>query len=207
MGLCLLIAAALWSVGILRDRAYLNRELIRLHVVANSDETEDQDIKLKVRDAVLTNIHSDLEKVGDVEEAKTYLLENLPKIEKIANRTLEAAGFEDRASVSLCQECFDTRRYDTFSLPAGVYEALRIVIGDGNGKNWWCVAFPELCFSATAEGFSETAQTAGMGQALTHTLSGTENSSIRFFFLDTLGRAEASLFRFQSASEGAFQGK
>lgn len=190
MGICLIFAALCWTAGLLRDRAFLNRELIRLHVVANSDSTEDQHIKLQVRDAVLESLHSDLEGVRDVNQAKAYLQENLPKIEKAANRVLERAGVDSRAVVTLGKECFNIRNYDTFSLPAGVYESLRIVIGEGAGKNWWCVAFPELCLGAAADDFSGTAQAAGMSDALTGSLSGQEDYSIRFFLLDALGRAQ-----------------
>ena len=82
IGICLLLAALMWTVGIVRDRAFLNRELIRLHVVANSDSDEDQAVKLRVRDAVLDSIRSDLKMVGDVNQAKAYLRENLPKIQE-----------------------------------------------------------------------------------------------------------------------------
>jgi len=193
LGICLLLAALIWTVGLVRDRAFLNRELIRLHVVANSDSKEDQAVKLRVRDAVLESLRGDLEQVGDVEAAKAYLRENLPKIEKIANRTLEAAGVDAQAVATLQKESFDLRNYDTFSLPAGVYESLRIVIGEGNGKNWWCVAFPELCLSATSEDFCETAQTAGMNEGLTESLAQGEDYSIRFFLLDALGQLENKL--------------
>ncbi len=190
LGICLLLAVLMWTVGLVRDRAFLNRELIRLHVVANSDSEEDQAVKLRVRDAVLESIRSDLGRVGDVEEAKAYLRENLPKIETVANRTLEAAGVDAQAVATLQKEAFGIRNYDTFSLPAGVYESLRIVIGEGEGKNWWCVAFPELCLGATSEDFRETAQTAGMNQGLTESLTQGEDYSIRFFLLDAMGRVQ-----------------
>ena len=151
IGICLLLAAVCWTVGLVRDRAFLNRELIRLHVVANSDSDEDQAVKLRVRDAVLDSIRSDLKMVGDVNQAKAYLRENLPKIQAAANRTLEAAGVDAQAVVTLQKEAFDVRKYDSFSLPAGVYESLRIVIGEGAGKNWWCVAFPPLCTGTVTE--------------------------------------------------------
>ena len=188
LGICLLLAAALWTIGVIRDRSFLDRELIRFHVVANSDSDEDQKIKLQVRDAVLESLQSGMAQVSNVDQAKAYLQENLPKIENIANETLQKAGVDSGAVVSLCREWFDFREYDTFTLPAGVYESLRIVIGEGQGRNWWCVAFPELCLSATVEGFSKTAETAGMSQNLTQTLSRNEEHPIRFFFLDALGR-------------------
>lgn len=145
LSICFLLAAFFWGGSLLADRRSLNEQLIRLHVVGNSDSREDQNVKLQVRDAVISGIQSDLAKVADMEQARAYLQENLPKIRQIANSVLEKAGFEEEAVVSLSQEAFDKRVYDTFTLPAGVYEALRITIGEGKGRNWWCVAFPTLC--------------------------------------------------------------
>lgn len=190
IGVCLLIAAFFWTLALVREREFLNRELIRFHVVANSDSPEDQAVKLRVRDAVLDSLREDLAAVADVQAAKDYLRESLPKIERVANRTLQAAGVEDRAVATLCREAFDIRQYDTFSLPSGVYESLRIVIGEGQGKNWWCVAFPALCQSATTEDFEETAQTAGMDSTLSETLSQPETYQVRFYLLDALGRLQ-----------------
>ena len=190
---CLCLAAVIWCVGLIRDYETVHRELIRFHVVANSDSTEDQTVKLKVRDAVLESVSEDLQKIGDVEEAKRYLREKLPHIRKVANDTLEAAGFPPDAAVSLCREAFDIRCYDTFTLPAGVYEALRITIGDGAGQNWWCVTFPGLCLSATSEGFEAEAAGAGFSDELTDSLTG-EDYELRFFLLDALGRLENMFF-------------
>lgn len=195
IGICLLVAATVWTWTLIRDRQYLNRELIRLHVVANSDSAYDQAVKLRVRDAILQSIYEGMEDISEVQAAKTYLQENLTKIERAANHTLEAAGVDSRAVVTLCREAFDIRKYDTFTLPAGVYESVRVVIGEGQGKNWWCVAFPSLCMSATAEGFEDAAQTAGMDQALSETLSGEQEYHLRFFLLDALGRVENLCFR------------
>ena len=189
---CLVIAASVWTWGLLRDRQYLNRELIRLHVVANSDSEHDQHIKLQVRDAIVASLYEGMADIGDIGAAKEYLRENLSKIENVANQTLEAAGVDSRAVVTLCREAFDIRKYDTFTLPAGVYESLRVVIGEGQGKNWWCVAFPTLCMSATSEGFEEAAQTAGMDENLSETLTG--GYRLRFFLLDALGRVENICF-------------
>lgn len=192
LGICFLLAASVWTWGLIRDRQYLNQELIRLHVVANSDSEQDQNIKLRVRDAIVASLSEGMADIADVQAAKEYLLENLPKIEAIANRTLETAGVDSRAAVTLCKEAFDIRKYDTFTLPAGIYESLRVVIGEGQGKNWWCVAFPSLCMGATSEEFVETAQIAGMDDALTETLTG--GLQLRFYLLDALGRAEKACF-------------
>ena len=192
LGICFLLVASVWTWGLIRDRQYLNQELIRLHVVANSDSEEDQNIKLRVRDAIVASLSEGMADIADVPAAKEYLRENLPKIEAIANRTLEAAGVDSRAAVTLCKETFDIRHYDTFTLPAGVYESLRVVIGEGQGKNWWCVAFPSLCMGATSEEFEEVAQTAGMDDTLRETLTG--GLQLRFYLLDALGRAEKACF-------------
>lgn len=188
-------ALAVWGGTLLADRQRLNEELIRLHVVANSDSRVDQEVKLQVRDAVIQSLEADLEALADVEQAKAYLTENLPKIQAVANETLEEAGFSGEAVVSLCKEAFDTRYYDTFTLPAGVYEALRITIGEGKGHNWWCVVFPTLCVPATTEGFEDTAAGAGFPDSLTGALTGEEEYEVRFYLLDVLGRMENRFFR------------
>ena len=90
--------------------------------------------------------------------------------------------------VTLGKEVFDTRYYDTFTLPAGVYEALRITIGEGQGKNWWCVVFPTLCVPATSDGFEDVAAGAGFPDALTSALEGESGYELRFFLLDLLGK-------------------
>lgn len=190
---CALLAAFVWCGTIIADRQRLNEELIRLHVVANSDSAEDQELKLQVRDAVITSLRQALADVQDTEQAKEYLQKNLPKLQELANRTLDAAGSAQRAVVTLCREGFPTRQYDTFSLPAGIYEALRVTIGDGAGKNWWCVVFPSLCVPQTSQGFSDTAAGAGFPDALSGALTGEEPYQIRFYLLDKLGELEKIL--------------
>lgn len=191
--LCALVSAFFWGAALLSDRKALNEGLIRFHVVANSDSEQDQAVKLRVRDAVLESIQEDLKQVGNIDQARDYLQENLPKIQSVAEQTLQSLGVDAGAVVSLTKEAFDTREYDTFRLPAGIYEALRITIGEGEGKNWWCVTFPTLCLSATEDGFRETSVGAGFSQALTDSLS-SEDWEIRFFLLDAMGRLETRLF-------------
>ena len=188
--MCLLIAGLLWIGSLIVDRVILNDEVIRLHVVANSDAQEDQDIKLQVRDAVNGYLGELLANVTSVEEAKAYIQESLPKIQKVANEVLIRCGVEPDAVVTFCKETFGTRLYDTFRLPAGLYEALRITIGEGEGQNWWCVAFPTLCVPATSEGFEDVAAGAGFPERLSDALQEQESCSIRFFLLDCMGRLE-----------------
>lgn len=189
-----MIAGLVWCGSLISDRRNLREQLIRLHVVANSDSEEDQRVKLRVRDAVLESLRTDLDKLSDIDSAEAYLQENLPKIRETANRVLERAGVTGRTVVTLCEEVFDTRRYDTFSLPAGVYKSLRIVIGEGKGHNWWCVAFPALCIPDTEDAFKDTAVCAGFSETLTNTLSAEENYEVRFFLLDKLGQLENIFF-------------
>ena len=191
--LCALISGLFWGASLLTDRKALNDNLIRLHVVANSDSEQDQTVKLRVRDAVLESIQEDLKQVANIDQARDYLQENLPKIQSVTEQTLHSLGVDTSAVVSLTKEAFDTRKYDTFSLPAGIYEALRITIGEGEGKNWGCVTFPTLCLPATVDGFRDAAVGAGFSQSLTDTLSA-DDCEIRFFLLDAIGRLETQLF-------------
>lgn len=127
-------------------------KIIRLHVVANSDTSADQAVKLAVRDAVLREAGRVLD---GAEDPKQAVAAQLPALEAAANAELQRQGSEDLARVSFRRELFPTREYDTFSLPSGVYDSLRVTIGQGEGHNWWCVIFPPLC--AQAAGLSEQA--------------------------------------------------
>ena len=193
--LCACVSALFWGWGLVADRQKLNEELIRLHVVAESDSQEDQAVKLRVRDAVIGSISEDLAKIADIDQAKQYIREKLPKIQQVANETLRALGCDETAIATLREEVFDTRVYDTFTLPAGVYEALRITIGEGQGKNWWCVVFPTLCVPATSEGFEDVAAGAGFPDTLTAALEGEDGYEIRFYLLDLLGKLEGYFFK------------
>ena len=175
----------IWTWGIVTDSNKLHDELLRLHVVGASDSQEDQDVKLLVRDAVLQSLEEGLADLTDVNAAVDYVARMLPIVEAAANRTLEAAGFSDTATVTLEEEAFPTRDYETFSLPAGVYKALRIVIGEGEGKNWWCVVFPQLCMG-TQEDFVETANVAGIS------LEG--EYELRFWVLEKIGEVKNYFF-------------
>lgn len=193
-GFVTLAAVLLMGAGLISDYHTVTDQLIRLHVVANSDSEEDQAVKLQVKDAVVEKLEQIMQKMPDAEQAKAYLQSKLPELEELANRVLAEAGFQTKATVSLRQECFGVRQYDTFALPSGVYESLRIEIGSGEGKNWWCVVFPTLCIPATSEGFSDAAAGSGFSDTLTSTLTGQSGYELRFFFLDCLGKLENLFF-------------
>ena len=188
-----LVAAVVMGVfawGIATDSRELREGLLRLHVVGASDAKEDQEVKLLVRDAVLASLEDGLADLTDPEAAYDYVARMLPKVKAAADRCLEEAGFSDTAQVSLTEETFPTRDYDTFSLPAGVYKALRVVIGEGEGKNWWCVVFPQLCMAG--EDFVETASVAGLSPELTGTLEG--EYELRFWLLEKWGEMKNHFF-------------
>ena len=191
--ICFLLVCLVYTIALVLDRQKLRNELIRLHVVAASDSEEDQAIKLQVRDAVLESLQAGLENATDIEAAKAYIESQLPKLESAANQVLAAAGCGDVATVSLQVEEFAARVYDTFSLPAGLYDSLRITIGEGEGRNWWCVTFPSLCMPATTEGFEAVAAGAGFSDELTGSLTG--EYEVRFYLLDLLGQLENFLHR------------
>ena len=186
---CLVAAGSAVTAGLLQDQHSLQEELIRLHVVAASDSEEDQAVKLRVRDEVLDTIQEAMASAGDPQAAEAYLKENLPRIEAAANSTLQALGAGDSASVTLCREAFQKRIYDTFSLPAGIYESLRVTIGEGQGHNWWCVAFPTLCMPAVSRDVETIAADAGLSPALAEAITG--RREVRFYLLDLLGRLSA----------------
>ena len=190
IGWVALTVVCIWLWGIVTDSGDLRENLLRLHVVGASNSQEDQAVKLQVRDAVLGSLEEGLRDMTDPQEAWDYVSRMLPQVEAAANRALAAAGFSETVQVSLTEEAFPTREYDTFSLPAGVYKALRVVIGEGEGKNWWCVVFPQLC---GAEGeFVETASTAGLDPELAKSLEG--EYELRFWVLEKLGELKNRIF-------------
>ena len=186
-----LAVACIWLWGIVTDSNHLRENLLRLHVVGASNSEEDQAVKLQVRDAVLASLEEGLRDMTDPQAAYDYVARMLPRVEAAANRCLAAAGFSETVEVSLTEEAFPTREYDTFSLPAGVYRALRVVIGEGEGRNWWCVVFPQLCVG-TEEEFVETASAAGLTPELAGSLEG--EYELRFWVLEKLGELKNHFF-------------
>lgn len=160
--LLLLLAAFLASGALaLQTGQELSDKVVRLHVLANSDSEEDQALKLKVRDRLLAHVEPLLEGAADRREAEALLRGRLPELERIAREEIRSNGYGYSAEVRLEDASFPTREYEGFTLPAGRYLALRAVIGEGAGRNWWCVVFPPLCAAAAAE-VPETALAAGL---------------------------------------------
>lgn len=131
-------------------------QVLRLHVIANSDSAADQAVKLRVRDAVLAETEALFAAAENAADAMEKIAPLLPAIEKTAAETLRRSGCRDRVQVRLTRAYFDTRAYGSVLLPAGKYHALQIVLGEGAGHNWWCVLFPPLC-APTAQNTAESA--------------------------------------------------
>jgi stage II sporulation protein R len=140
-----LAVALLFGASVSREQTELSHKLVRLHVVASSDSESDQALKMRVRDAVLASLADSLSGAHNAGEAREIINSELSAVEDAASREIRACGYSYGVKASLGEEMFPTREYDTFSLPAGSYTALRVVIGEGSGRNWWCVVFPPLC--------------------------------------------------------------
>lgn len=129
-------------------------EAIRLRILANSDQDEDQDVKRKVRDAVNANITEWVQDLTDIQEAYSLIDERLPEIEQIVEEVLEDEGVSPTYNVKFGEVEFPTKLYGNYIYPAGMYEAILITLGEGKGANWWCVLFPPLCFLDFSNGTS-----------------------------------------------------
>ena len=148
-GIFITSALQFYSRKVMAD---ISSNVVRLHVIANSDTAEDQDLKLKVRDGIISYLEPVLKDVSDVEETKKILEENIGKIEEEARKIVKKYGYTYSVTASLGNFDFPTKKYENAQFPKGKYDALRIVIGTGEGQNWWCVLYPQLCFSKSADG-------------------------------------------------------
>lgn len=121
-------------------------EIIRFHVRANSDLGADQQLKLKVRDAILEEMQDQFEGVHSIEKSREIILNNLEEIEEISTKVIAENNFDYGVNAELLTEEFPVRKYGNMVYPQGEYETLLVSIGEGQGQNWWCVMFPPLCF-------------------------------------------------------------
>ena len=156
-----LAAALIWgNISLHRQQALADR-VVRLHILANSDSEEDQALKLQVRDRVLDRAAEILTESADRAAAEHALRAALPELESLAADEIALRGYDYPVTAELADTAFPTREYDGFALPAGRYLALRLVIGAGEGHNWWCVVFPPLC-TAVSSDLAQTAMAAGL---------------------------------------------
>lgn len=146
--LCVTFCTGLFAKA---EQNRLSDQLIRLHVIANSDSQSDQAVKLEVRDGVLALLTPELEDVSSVEEAESIISSVLPALCREARLNLLRNGKFYSARAELCIEQYPTRAYDGFALPSGDYVSLKIILGEGEGRNWWCVVFPPLCMTSAED--------------------------------------------------------
>ena len=187
----LVVAAAyvVYGVQSLIIQRELAQKTLRLHVIAHSDDAEDQRQKLLVRDAVLEKAEALTASCVDVEQAAACLGSSLSLLQSEAERVLLAEGSAYEVVVTLEERSFDTRYYDSFTLPAGNYPALCVSIGAAQGRNWWCVVFPSLCTAATSEEFEQAVQTGGYSAGEQELVQrGEEEYILRFKTLEWIRR-------------------
>ena len=143
---CVILLSAIRTEQLLHD---MSQKVLRFHVLANSDEERDQDLKLKVRDAVGSFMAEQLKNADTIEQSRQIVNSNLEEICAQAQNVVEQEGYDYPVSAALVRTDFPEKTYGQYTFPAGNYEALRVVIGEGEGHNWWCVMYPNLCFSGS----------------------------------------------------------
>lgn len=151
LSLGLVLTLCLSLCGFSRDCADIRRQVLRVHILANSDNADDQQLKLSVRDAVIEAAAGLFDGVTQMPDAKAVAEARLEELCRVAQCAVYDAGYDYAVTANVTRMYFNTREYDTGTLPAGVYDALRIVIGKGKGRNWWCVAFPPLCVASATD--------------------------------------------------------
>ena len=183
-------ALSLWAVNTyapIHGEERIYESVVRLHVIANSDSEEDQALKLKVRDAVLEESERILSGAQSKEDAEAVLLSSVGVLTERANSTVRENGFDYACTVSLSKEKYPEKSYESICFPSGEYTSLQVKIGESEGKNWWCVLFPQLCLSASAspeEMFTEVGLTPDQYKIITE--SDGAKYKIRFKLLELI---------------------
>lgn len=126
--------------------ANISPEILRFHVLANSNSGKDQALKLEVKSLLVQTINEGLDPAADKEETCAYILEHQEALETVAETYMKKAGYDYPAKIELTHSYFPTKAYGDVVLPCGTYDAARVTIGSGRGRNWWCVLYPQLCF-------------------------------------------------------------
>ncbi len=129
----------------------LSEDVLRLHVIANSDDPSDQQLKLLVKDQTVAQMRAVLAGVSSAEQAREIAIREIPAIRQCAEQTIAAQGYDYKVDVEVGPHDFPTKSYGNLVFPAGEYEAVRVIIGEGQGKNWWCVLFPPLCMVSSSD--------------------------------------------------------
>ena len=167
----LLLLIALLSILPIHSESLIYDEVLRLHVIANSDSDADQELKLLVRDAILEETQKILKNVKSREEAEKIISEHSALLKNIALETVRKNRFDYSVALELGKEKYPTKNYESCAFPSGEYLSLRIKIGEASGENWWCVLFPPLCLSAATDkdAFTSVGITDSQYQIITET--------------------------------------
>lgn len=167
-----------------RTMSDISASVVRFHILANSDSEKDQDVKLKVRDDVAGYVAPMLAKSQSAKQTEKILAANLKNIEEFTNESLKKYGCEYGAAAVLGNFDFPERKYENATFPSGNYKALRIILGNGEGHNWWCVLYPQLCFSSedgalTEDGYSRLKDSLTEGEYKMITSQGRVNFKLK----------------------------
>ena len=149
--LCVIIAGIALTIPFFDSCEDLTQDVLRVHILANSDSAADQSLKLCVRDKVVEKCSPYYDGCKSKEEALQITRAHLGEIKKIAEQEIDDHGFTYPVKASVEEHYFNTRYYENFTMPAGIYDSLRLIIGEGEGQNWWCVMYPSLCVGCACE--------------------------------------------------------
>ena len=149
--LTVLLATVLISAVPTDAEAKIYDDTLRLHILANSDSKEDQELKLKIRDRLLSKYGDKLRDCDSITAAISGADSLLPSMEADTKSWISELGYDYSVRITLTEEWYDTRDYENFTLPKGLYTSLRVIIGEGDGKNWWCVMYPPMCLELACE--------------------------------------------------------
>ncbi len=167
----------------------LQDEVFRLHILANSDSAADQALKLKVRDRVLGYTEALFKQAQSKQEAERLVAANLQSIANVAACELRDSGSDDTVKAEITRMFFTTRRYENYTLPSGMYDALRLTIGKGEGHNWWCVMFPGLCVSSEQSRDAKAKETFTDGE---YRVVREEKQEYKFFIVEFFEKIRAT---------------
>lgn len=199
VGIMALLLAGIW---LQEEQTQLAGQMIRLHVIANSDTEGDQALKLAVRDRILEQAQQIYPGCTSRAQAEERLRQNLSVLEQAGEAVIEEQGYSYSVHAELTECWFPTKEYGSFALPAGEYTALRVVIGEGEGQNWWCVAFPPLCVGAASQTVEEALEAGYFTDRQVRLMTaGDEGYVLKFRSMELLGELRDILSDFHKVTE------
>lgn len=186
--LFVLVAGGAWCGRQHQLQHRLAEKVLRFHVLANSDSAEDQNLKLQVRDAIGGYMQENMQKQESKAACEAFVTKQIPEIEQVAEQVVKDAGFAYEVHAELAECAFPVKTYGDYTFPAGNYDALKVTIGEGDGQNWWCVMYPNMCFeNSMYEVVGEKAEKslrAVLDEAEYQAVLGSGNYEVRFRLLE-----------------------